>query len=142
MDVTPEQIHQLVSEVTRFSAALDEIRRELKRLNDAHIREEARRDALAEQEARLRELPDRVSDLDRRLQLVERRQEADERPVIVHDDEPSNALKDPEVRAFWLTVTKWAAAALVLSALAIGGGLTFGELRPYLPGSPPVEQGE
>ena len=100
----------------------EEVRRQgesLQALREERIADRARAEALAASDARLRELPDTVAELARRVDL------------LAQDGASGRRIWESEDgrRVLW-----WICGALVLGALAVGGGLTFSDLASL--GSP------
>ena len=58
-------LHDLSRDVASVRAEVESVRREVVEMRENHIREAARRDALAEQDAAVRALPERVAELER-----------------------------------------------------------------------------
>lgn len=102
------------------------MRAELQQVVRVVDRIEARREATEELDAAVRRLPEAVGKLTTRVESLEARQEASERPVMVHDrpdTRPRIWESEDGRRVIW-----WVCAALVLFGLSIGGGLTFADL--------------
>ena len=125
-DVVRQLLEGIHADVTGLR---EEVRRQgdaLQAMREERIADRARAEALAATDARIRELPEVVSDLSRRVDSIGARIEdgtAGGRPRIWESDDGR--------RVLW-----WLAAAAVLCCLAIGGGLTFADLRPLVIDSP------
>lgn len=111
-------MQRLEDSVAHLRAEQHAMRGDLQRIAESVMRAEARREALEEQDAAVRRLPTVVDRLTARVASLEARQEATERPLVVHDG-ATPALKDPDVRAFYLAVvTRVSIAAVVIGTPA------------------------
>jgi len=118
-DVIRQLLEGIHADVTGLR---EEVRRQgeaLQSLREERIADRARAEALAASDARLRELPDTVSELARRVD------------ALTQDGATGRRIWESEDgrRVIW-----WACGAVVLASLAVGGGLTFSDLTAI--GSP------
>lgn len=125
-DVVRQLLEGIHADVTGLR---EEVRRQgeaLQALREERIADRARAEALATTDARIRELPGAVDTLSRRVDVLEEAPgPGAERPRIWESEDGR--------RVLW-----WVAAAAVLCSLAVGGGLTFADLRPLVAPAAPA----
>lgn len=122
-DVVRQLLEGIHADVTGLR---EEVRRQgeaLQALREERIADRARAEALATTDARIRELPGAVDALVRRVDVLE---EAPAGGPRIWESEDGR-------RVLW-----WIAAAAVLCCLAVGGGLTFADLRPLVTAPAPA----
>lgn len=103
---------------------LAEIGAVVDRLDRHHAAAEAVARATELETTQIREAPMRIADVARRVDALEARlSEAALRKPVWADAEGR--------RVIW-----WSLAAMLLCSLAIGGGLTFADIRPYIQAAP------
>lgn len=124
--MTDAQIAQVLQGLTDLRTEIHSLREELQHLRDEQVRARAVREARAALDEELAGIPRRVDGLAARVEAVEAKIEAATRPPVAHDrpdTRPRIWESEDGRRVIW-----WACAAVVASALAVGGGLTFADL--------------
>lgn len=103
-----------------------EVVAQLRELHADFLRRQGAAEARAHHDEQLLRVPGRLDAIERRLMAVEQREAPEERPAPVRDETSSRPRiweSDEGRRVLW-----WGIVGAVLCCLAIGGGLSFGEL--------------